>query len=64
MVSVLCPNSSLMVVRSTPDMTRWLAKVFLRSWNVKSLILALLRAELKDLGIFVNAFSVSALKNT
>ena len=38
-VRVLWPNSSFTVVRSTPAMTRWEAKVCLRSWNLKLTIL-------------------------
>jgi len=48
MVRFLCPKSSLIVARSTPSMTKWLAKVCLRSWNLKSFIPAFLRAEAKE----------------
>jgi len=42
-VIVLCPRSSCTSFRLAPLMIKWLAKVCLRSWNLKSLIPALLR---------------------
>ena len=40
MVRDECPNNSCTLLMSTPFKTRWEAKVCLRSWNLKSSILA------------------------
>ena len=46
---VLCPRSSLTVVRSTPSITKGLAKVCRKSWKRKSFMPARIQALANDL---------------